>query len=113
MSTVCRWLASKGIPMVDGAESEVLRVAEDIERFVRGGDTVERAAGRLAGYGVPAALVAEARRRYEVRIGVIRDLRDPRSLLDNALRTGGWYGGPMPDDAFWPAFRERLSASGL
>lgn len=88
-------------------------MAEDIERFVRGGDTVDRAARRLEGYGLPSEMVAEARRIYEVRIGVIRDLRDPRSLLETRLRTGGWYSGPLADDIFWPPFRDRLSASGL
>ena len=38
---------------MDATDPDVARLADDIQRFVYGGDSEERAAARLAGYGVP------------------------------------------------------------
>jgi Z1 domain len=93
---------------VDSIDPDVARLADDIERFVYGGDSEERAASRLEAYGVPRERISQALRVYGERVGRIREVRDPRTLLANELRTGGWYGGPQPGDIYWPAFRFRL-----
>ena len=92
----------------DATEPDVARLADDIERLVYGGDSEERAASRLEAYGVPREQIRQALRTYGERIGRIREVRDPRTLLANELRTGGWYAGPQPGDIYWPAFRSRL-----
>ena len=94
---------------VDAIDPDVVRLADDIERFVYGGDSEERAAARVwTRYGVPDERIRQALRVYGERVGRIREVRDPRALLANELRTGGWYGGPQPGDIYWPAFRSRL-----
>jgi hypothetical protein len=93
---------------VDAIDPEVVQLADDIERFVYGGDSEDRAAARLARYGVPDEQIRQALRVYGERVGRIREVRDPGALLANELRTGGWYAGPQPGDIYWPAFRSRL-----
>ena len=93
---------------MDATDPEVVQLADDIERFVYGGDSEERAAARLARYGLPDEQIRQALRVYGERVGRIREVRDPGALLDNELRTGGWYAGPQPGDIYWPAFRSRL-----
>ena len=93
---------------VDATDPDVARLADDIQRLIYGGDSEERAASRLEGYGVPMERIRQALRVYGERVGRIREVRDPRTLLANELRTGGWYGGPQPGDIFWPSFRVRL-----
>ena len=92
----------------DAIDPDVARLADDIQRFVYGGDSEERATLRLEGYGVPRERIRQALRVYGERVGRIREVRDPRMLLADELRTGGWYGGPQPGDIYWPAFRFRL-----
>jgi hypothetical protein len=92
----------------DAIDPDVARLADDIQRWVYGGDSEERAASRLAGYGMPREQISHALRVFGERIGRIREVRDPRALLDNELRTGGWYGGPQLGDIFWPSFQARL-----
>jgi len=92
---------------VDATDPEVVQLADDIERLIYGGDSEERAAARLAKY-VPDEQIKQALRIYGERVGRIREVRDPGALLDNELRTGGWYAGPQPGDIYWPAFRSRL-----
>ena len=93
---------------MEATDPDVVQLADDIERFVYGGDSEERAAARLARYGVPDERIRQALRVYGERVGRIREVRDPGALLDNELRTGGWYAGPQPGDIYWPAFRSRL-----
>lgn len=84
-------------------------LADDIQIAVNGGDSEERAARRLERYGIPTEKILEARRVYGVRVGRIREARDPSALLSTDLRTDGWYGGPRSGDIYWPAFRSRIS----
>ena len=92
----------------DAIDPDIASLADGIQRFVYGGDSEERAASRLEGYGVPRERISQALRVFGERVGRIREVRDPRALLDNELRTGGWYGGPQPGDIFWPSFEVRL-----
>jgi hypothetical protein len=87
-------------------------VADDIATFVNGGDSLQGAIRRLSRF-VPDDVLAEARLAYERRVGRIRDLRDPRVLVDVSLRQGYWYQGPRPDDVYWPALERELKAGGL
>ena len=45
---------------VDAIDPEVVQLADDIERFVYGGDSEDRAAARLARYGVPDERIRQA-----------------------------------------------------
>jgi hypothetical protein len=93
---------------VEAVDPDIARLADDIQQFISAGDTEERAASRLRRYGVPQEQITQALRLYGERVGRIREVRDPRILLANELRTGGWYGGPQAGDIFWPAFHARL-----
>jgi hypothetical protein len=93
---------------VERVDPDIARLADDIQQFISAGDTEERAASRLRGYGIPQERITQALRLYGERVGRIREVRDPRTLLANELRTGGWYGGPQAGDIFWPAFQARL-----
>lgn len=93
---------------VGAVDPDIATLADDVQQFISAGDTEERAAARLRRYGIPEEQTTQAIRLYGERVGRIRDVRDPRTLLANELRTGGWYGGPQAGDIFWPAFEVRL-----
>ena len=92
----------------EGLSPDIIYLADDIQVYVSGGATEERAAERLARLGVPREQINQALRIFGERVGRIRDIRDPQALLADELRTGGWYGGPREGDVYWPAFRDRL-----
>jgi hypothetical protein len=94
---------------VDALDPEISRLAEDVQVFVSHLGSEERAAARLERLGVPQEQVIRAVRVFEERVGRIREVRDPQTLLAAELRTGGWYAGPQQSDVYWPAFRDRLA----
>ncbi|WP_084614242.1 Z1 domain-containing protein [Nakamurella lactea] len=94
---------------VDADDEAVRELADDIARLVRGGDTIAGAIRRLAKFGVPEPVQRAARIHYERQVGLIRELRDPFSLVSNELAKGYWYDGPKANDTFWPAVKVRLS----
>jgi hypothetical protein len=97
--------------MTQDVPENVVELAEGIEGWINGGDTIEGATRRLAKMGVPAGLIAAARLHYERRAGRIRELRDPRALVDKSLERGYWYGGSRSTDLYWPPLRARLAGS--
>src|SRR5215472_3739106 len=98
-----------GCGMTSGlADDAVAELVDQLTVLVRGGDSVERAVNRLRGGGVPDQMIGEARRIYEVRVGLIRELDDPLALVEREYRTGGWYTGPKEDDPFWWPMRRKL-----
>ena len=95
----------------DDLPEEIRELADDIATLVRGGDSIDGALGRLR--YVPMDVRNEARRLYERRVGRIRDLEDPRALVEPSLWDSEWYAGPRPGDSFWPALRAALTRDGL
>ncbi|GIH20692.1 endonuclease [Rugosimonospora africana] len=83
-----------------------------IANAMYGGGTIEGVRRRLARY-VPADVLDRALVAYDIQTRRIRDLRDPASLKDPKRLTDPWYAGPQPEDVFWPALHQRLTASGL
>ncbi|SCF41474.1 Z1 domain-containing protein [Micromonospora purpureochromogenes] len=94
------------------ADDELLDLVAQIARSVYGGGTIE-ALRRQLGRWVPVDILDHAVLTFENQSGRIRELRDPRSLVDNERLTGRWYAGPQPGDVFWPALQQRLAESGL
>jgi hypothetical protein len=94
---------------VGDVDLAIEELADDIQNAINGGDSEERAAKRLERYGTPMEKILEARRVYGIRVGRIREARDPSALVATDRRVGGWYGGPRSGDIYWPAFRSRLS----
>ncbi len=91
-------------------KDQAAELVDEITVYVRGGDSIEHAVRRLQRRGnIPDELITAARRTYEYRVGLIREMRDPLSLVDQELRTGGWYDGPAVHDQFWWPLRERLA----
>jgi Z1 domain len=96
---------------IETADPELVTLADGLATSIAGGDSPERAALRLIGYGIPEERVQQALRLHEERVGRIREATDPRVVQAEELRTGGWYGGPQPGDVFWPALSGRVSLS--
>ncbi|GGR73199.1 endonuclease [Micromonospora fulviviridis] len=96
----------------DVPEDELLDLVAQISRNVYGGGTIQ-AVRRQLGRWVPAHILDRAVLTFETQTGRVRELRDPRSLVDNERLTGRWYAGPQPGDLFWPALQQRLAKSGL
>ncbi|WP_380258569.1 Z1 domain-containing protein [Kineococcus sp. GCM10028916] len=82
--------------------SEIEEFADDIERFVRTGSTIEGAIARYLRLNIPAEKLEEARILYERRVGRIRTLVSPPAIVSPDRRVDGWYGGPRESDVFWP-----------
>lgn len=94
------------IPEENGSLSELLEL---IARWVSGGGNIEGAVRQLEKFSVPQELIDEARRVYEIKVGRIRDLRDPGALVDKERGHGYWYAGPGDSDIFWPPLKSRLT----
>src|SRR5262245_42574273 len=101
------WLLG-GALSADALNPDIYHLADDLQVFVSHLGSEERAAARLERLGVPPDKVTQALRVFEERVGRIREVRDPQTLLAAELRVGGWYGGPQQTDVYWPAFRDRL-----
>lgn len=83
-------------------------VADDIAKYIYGGDTIDGAIRRIGKYGAPAALLDRGRRIYERRVGRIREFKEPGSLVTKVNTHGYWYEGPQKSDVFWPALKVQL-----
>lgn len=94
--------------MTAAIPEEILELSESIAVLVNGGDSIEGAVRRLKKFSAPQNLIDEARRVYEVRVGRIRDLRDPGALVEKEQGYGYWYAGPKDSDLFWPPLKRRL-----
>jgi hypothetical protein len=94
---------------VEDVEPDIAELADAIANSIAGGYSEERAAQQLIKFGVPREVVLKARRLFGARVGRIREARDPDSLVDAKLRSGGWYAGSRAGDIYWPSFRSRLS----
>jgi hypothetical protein len=96
---------------LEPSADQIAELVDEIAIYVRGGETVERAVARLRRRGnIDDRLIEEARRAYERKVGLIRELRDPLALVEAEYLTGGWYTGPGPDDRFWWPLHNRLAA---
>lgn len=89
-------------------DAAVNSLADDIATYVRGGYTIDGAMRRLQSYGIPEPVLKASRAVYERKVGLIRELRDPFTLVSNSLAKGYWYDGPKVNDTFWPAVSTRL-----
>lgn len=99
----------KGSDLTAGIPDQILELSDSIAVMVNGGDSIEGAVRRLEKFSIPQSLIHEARRVYEVKVGRIRDLRDPGALVDKEKGFGYWYAGPKDGDTFWPPLRSRLT----
>ena len=93
---------------MDTPSPELTELADHIAVAVSGGDTIEAAVRRLQKLAVPGDALEAARKLYEIKVGRIRDLRDPGALVDKERLYGYWYAGPKDSDVFWPALQEQL-----
>jgi hypothetical protein len=76
-----------------------------VEDGVRAGKTAGQVREQLGPY-LPVQLLYEAVPQYEEKVGRIRSLREPRSLVGRNLKS--WYPGPSDNDTFCPALRTHL-----
>lgn len=90
--------------------NEAAETADDIQALVSGGKTADAAAATLIRYGASPEVVAEGRRIYEERVGIISHLREPPAVVSPS-RERSWYGGPSGDSAYWAEFEKNLRAS--
>lgn len=94
---------------MEDIDPDIADLADAIANSIAGGYSEERAAQQLIKWGVPREKVHEARRLFGVRVGRIREARDPDALVDTKYRSGGWYPGSRVGDVYWPSFRSRLT----
>jgi hypothetical protein len=92
---------------VEEADEGAIEAAAMLSTMISGGDTIEGAVRRLQRF-VPASLLEEGRRIYEVRVGRIRDLKNPGALVAKERKYGYWYDGPKAADSFWPPVKHQL-----
>ena len=93
--------------MMAEAPEHMRDLVEHIAAMVAGGMSIENAVAFVAKVaGMDDA--AEARRHYELSVGIIRDLRDPRAVVDRGRLPAGWYAGPQSGDQYWPEVRRQL-----
>ena len=90
-------------------KAEISELVDRFRRAIAGGSSLDAEVRLLARY-IPVDLVREARIEFEYEAGTIRQLEDPRALVERYEEQGDWYAG-VPDDAtFWPPLRKRLES---
>lgn len=96
--------------VTNSSSDEIEELVADIQRFVSGGHTVEKACARLARLGVQQELLDYARAGFEQAIGVISSGKKPTTIVSpHGVRK--WYAGPRPDDLYWGEFKKQVAAS--
>lgn len=89
-------------------DSELDRYIEIVAQAITSGATMEAALNQLRFFRVPEEVVTQARIVYETRVGIIRALKDPTTLIDDETRARTWYPGPDEDDVYWPPVKACL-----
>lgn len=91
------------------SSDEIDEAVRDIQAFVAGGLTIDKACARLSRF-LDAEVLDYARARFEQSIGVIGNGKKPTAIVSpNGVRN--WYGGPNPDHLYWGEFKKQIASS--
>ncbi len=98
------------MPLSNGENDQIGRIAEQIWDSVRAGRTPEDAATRLSTI-LPANVVEQALQRYKDASRRIWTLKEPGSIHEKHFDP--WYLGPDPSDRLWHSYKKYLGNKGL
>lgn len=90
--------------------SEIDELLNHLQAMVSGGYSVQQACNALVSLGQSRGVVDEARARFEARMGLIREFREP-PVVDGDPAAPAWYAGPPPVSPFWDEFMRNAQAT--
>lgn len=91
---------------MDARERFALNSLTDL---LREGHDPEAAARFMISLGMAEELVERAAELYADLAKGVREMKEPRILIDGTHVPQPWYGGPAPKDLHWPALERHLS----